>query len=273
MLTRLGGGIFRARWMVLGMALLLVAVASVYGFTVFSALKSGGFEVPTSDSSRAATLIDDKLQASQSDVVVLLRSDTLSVTDPQFEQAVQQIVQSLQGRPEVAAVTSYYSTHSAGFISTDGHETFALIRLADRAGTTKDAEYDAVAPLLRSDTLQVSLGGNLLINRQINAQIGADLERAEMVSLPIVLLLSLVVFGGLVAAALPLLVGGIAIAGALAALHLLTNITDVSIFSFNIVTMLGLGLAIDYALFIITRFREEWGWARSPPCWWRCSPR
>src|SRR5262249_23700927 len=114
-----------------------------------------------------------------------------------------------------------------------------------------------------SPTLQVSIGGTQAVNAAVNAQVSADLERAEMITFPVVGVLLVIVFAGLVAAGLPLLVGGVAILGAFAFLRLLTNITEISVFAINVVTVLGLGLAIDYALFMVTRFREElavaWG--------------
>src|SRR5262249_3198922 len=106
-------------------------------------------------------------------------------------------------------------------------------------------------------TLQVSVGGTQAVNAAVNSQVSADLERAEMITFPIVGVLLFVVFAGLVAAGLPLLIGGISILGAFAILRLLTGVTDISVFAINVVTVLGLGLAIDYSLFIVTRYREE----------------
>jgi len=257
MLARLGNWLYSARVAVLLVTLLLVAAASVYGFGIFGALKGGGFTVPTSDSARATDLVTTQLSTSTTDVVILLRSDTASVTDPTVTSAATAMLDALKARPEVAAVTSYYSTNSANFISRDQHETYALVRFVASDQTAKLNAFDAVKPLLAAPPLQVTLGGSLLVNRQINQQIGSDIEHAEIITMPIVLVLSFIIFGGLVAAGLPLLIGGIAIAGAFALLRLLTNVTDVSIFAANVITLVGLGLAIDYSLFIVTRFREE----------------
>ena len=107
--------------------------------------------------------------------------------------------------------------------------------------------------------IHTMVGGNVAVNIAINKQVGSDLERAELITFPIVAILLLIVFGSLVAASLPLLIGGIAIMGAFAILRAMAGWTDVSVYAVNVVTMLGLGLAIDYALFIVTRFREELG--------------
>src|SRR6266480_229642 len=109
----------------------------------------------------------------------------------------------------------------------------------------------------RKSCIHTMVGGNVAVNIAINKQVSSDLERAELITFPIVAILLLIVFGSLVAAALPLLIGGIAIMGAFAILRAMTNWTDVSVYAVNVVTMLGLGLAIDYSLFIVTRFREE----------------
>jgi trehalose monomycolate/heme transporter len=157
----------------------------------------------------------------------------------------------------VASLTSYYSTQSQSFISNDGHETFVVLQLVNQNLSIKENEYKALQPLLTSPTLQVTAGGNVPVNIAFDIQIGQDLEHAELFTFPILALLLLFVFSGVIAAGLPLLIGGAAILSAFAVLHLLTFFTDVSSYSINVVTMLGLGLAIDYALFIVTRFREE----------------
>jgi RND superfamily putative drug exporter len=257
MLSRFGGALYRARWVVLFGALLVVAAAAFYGSGLFGALKSGGFEDPSSQSSQAQTLIDTRFSQSTSDVVILMRSAMLSATDPAFTDAASQLLGTLQARPEVGSITSYYSTHSTSFLSRDGHETFAVVHLVASDETAKEQAYQTIDPLIASPSLQITVGGNIPINLAFNKQIGADIERAEMVTLPIVALLLVIVFGGLVAAGLPLLVGVVAILGAFALLRVLAIFTDVSVFTTNVVTMLGLGLSIDYALFITTRFREE----------------
>jgi RND superfamily putative drug exporter len=257
MLSKLGAGLYRARWLVLVASLLIVAGMAVYGSSLFGFLKSGGFSDPASESTRAQNLLDTRLGGSTADVIVLMSSDTLRVGDPAFSSAAQQVISTLQARREVASVTSYYSTQSQQFLSKDGHETFAVVELASQDESVKEKDFKAIQPLITSSTLHISVGGKVAVNVAINAQVGADLERAELITFPIVALLLLLVFSGLVAASLPLLVGGIAILGAFAVLRVIAGLTDVSVYAVNVVTMLGLGLAIDYSLFIITRFREE----------------
>lgn len=258
MLRRLGGFFYDTRRSTLIVAFILIAIAAVYGLGVFGSLQSAGYADPASQSTRAQNFIAAHVPKSNSDVVILLHSDTLMAQDPAFQQAVAPMLAALQTQPQVATVTSYYSTHSTDFVANDGHSTFVLLGLATpSAGSSKDAEYVAIAPLITAPPLRIVQGGSLLVNRQLTQQIGTDLERAEIITFPIVLVLLVFVFGSVVAATLPLIIGGVAIMGALAIVHLLTLVTDVSIFATNIITMLGLGLAIDYGLFIVTRFREE----------------
>lgn len=257
MLRKLGAAFYRARWLVLVTSLIVVVGMALYGFGLFGSLKSGGFTDPSSESTRAQALLDSKLGGATADVIVLMSSNTLNANDPVFANAAKSVLATLQARPEVRSVNSYYSTHSTQFISRDGHETFAVVQLAAQDESIKEQDFKTIQPLIASPSLNVMTGGNVAVSVAMNKQVGADLERAETITFPIVALLLLIVFGGLAAASLPLLIGGVAILGAFALLHILASITDVSVFSVNVVTMLGLGLAIDYSLFVITRFREE----------------
>jgi trehalose monomycolate/heme transporter len=257
MLTRLGGFLYHARWAVLLGATVLVVAAAIFGTGIFGLLTNGGFQDPNSQSTHAQTLLDQQLGGAATDIVVLMRSDSLRVTDPAFASAATQLLHTLAARPEVASVISYYSTHSSRFLSRDGHETFAAIQLAPKDQTAKQDDYSTLLPLMTSPTLNVTVGGNVAVNVAIDKQISADLENAEMITFPIVGILLFLIFRGLIAASLPLLIGGIAILGAFALLRVLTGLTDISVFAINVVTVMGLGLAIDYSLFMVTRFREE----------------
>lgn len=263
MLARLGGILYRARWIVLFLALLIVAGAAFFGTGLFGSLKGGGFVDPASESSKAQNLLDAKFGGATADIIILMSNNSLKATDPEFKDAATLLLATLKARPEVASITSYYSTQSASFLSRDGHETFAVVQFSAKDGAAKDKDFKTIQPLITSPVLHTMVGGSVAVDTAINAQVGADLERAELITFPIVAILLLIVFGGLVAAGLPLLVGGVAILGAFAILRLLANLTDVSVYAVNVVTMLGLGLAIDYALFMVTRFREELGYGRS----------
>lgn len=257
MFTRLGAALYRTHWIVLVAALLFVVVAAIFGSGLFGLLKNGGFSDPASESSRAQNLLDTKLGGSTADLIILMSSDTLKVTNPAFRDAATNLLVRLQTRSEVASVTSYYSTQSASFLSRNGYETFAAVQLAAKNEQAKENDFQVIQPLITSPTLHILLGGNAAVNVAVRTQNAADLEHAEILTFPIVAILLLIVFSGLVAAGLPMLIGGVAILSTFVVLRFLAGIMDVSVYSINVVTMLGLGLGIDYALFMVTRFREE----------------
>lgn len=259
MLTQMGNFLYRRRIGALTVTLVLVIGVGIYGLGVFSFLNGGSAGVDNSGSSEAAQLYQTKFGNTSTDVLLLLRSDTLKVTDPAFTQAATALLATLKTRPEVASLTSYYGTQSPNFVSRDGHETFVLIHLKGQAQDffTKRNEYLSLKPFLTSPTLEVLTGGFIPANLAINQQAKDDLQRAEIYTLPVLVLLLLLVFGGVIAALLPLLIGAVAILGAVAALRGLTLVTNVSPYAVNVVTMLGLGMAVDYSLFLVTRFREE----------------
>ncbi len=159
----------------------------------------------------------------------------------------------------MTSTATYWTTRSPAFVSKDQHSTYAVLTLAGANPDARLETFHKIADRLRAspEGLDAKVGGEIAVFDEVNTQTEHDIVRAETISMPIVLVLLVVVFGGLVAASLPLFVGALAILGAFVLLRGLSAVTDVSIFSINIVTMIGLGLAIDYALFIVTRFREE----------------
>ncbi|GAB2853097.1 MMPL family transporter [Actinoallomurus bryophytorum] len=235
---------------------MLIAIASVWGTQVFGALKGGGFDDPGSGSSHAAKIINDRVGPSDGELVVLYESRSMTVDDPAFRTAVTGTLAKLP-TSDVPHVTTYWDTRSPALVSRDRHATYAAIRLTGADLQARLATYKRVRDDLAAPGLRTLRGGTIGVNSDLNRQTSAGLARAEMISTPILLVLLVVIFGSLVSALLPLAIGGVAILGAFTALRLLTLTTDVSTFAINVVTMLGLGLAIDYALFIVTRYREE----------------
>ena len=172
------------------------------------------------------------------------------------KERVAEITRLVEGDQDVAAVTGYANTTSRDFISKDGDSTYVAVALS----VTDDAEVqDAGERIVDAleDEEGVSAGGFAVAQLQTNENVESDLRTAELFAFPILFLLSLLFFRGLVAAALPLLVGGLAIVGTFLLLSIAAELTSVSIFALNVVTGLGLGLAIDYSLFIVSRYREE----------------
>ena len=190
--------------------------------------------------------------------MVLYRSATMTVADPAYRQAVTAALGSLP-HADVARVTTYWSSGSPSLVSTDRHSTYAVLQLTGADDAARHTTYNAIKAELTSpgDGISAQVGGNVPLEVAINNEVSADIAKAEGFSMPVLLILLLVIFGSLAAASLPLAIGGVAILGSFTVLRLLTMVTTVSIYSVNITTILGLGLGIDYGLFMVTRFREE----------------
>ncbi|MBA2574636.1 MAG: MMPL family transporter [Nocardioidaceae bacterium] len=256
MFDALGGLVYHRRWFVLGAAAAFVGIAVVWGTGVFAALTSGGFEDRDSESYRGQTLLDERFGREGPDVVVLYTSEERTIDDPVFRDAVTETLDALPA-DKVASLASYYSTGSPQFVSKENHATYAAIQLSGDTEEDREANLAAIRDEFDAPGLQTQLGGSAAVGLDIGEQVGEDIARAEMMSMPVVLVLMVIIFGSLVAASLPLLIGGLAILGSFTLLRVLSIYTDVSVFSINIVTFLGLGLAIDYSLFMLSRFREE----------------
>ncbi|MGH3470341.1 MAG: MMPL family transporter, partial [Thermocrispum sp.] len=256
MFTRWGRFVHRRRWAVLVTGGVLVALAAVGGAGVFGSLSDGGFEDPDSEAVRAGAQIERTVGRTDADAIALYRSDRWSVDDPEFEQAVTGTLAALP-RDRVARVVSFYDTESPALVSADRHATYVVVTMAGSDEEEIFDNFEAVRGDLAAPGLDTQVGGMPAVFADLNDQVAEDIARAEMISMPVLLLLCLLIFGSAVAAVLPVAVGAIAIVGAFALLRVMTEIGDVSVFAINIITLLGLGLAIDYALFVVSRFREE----------------
>ncbi|MFC7244021.1 MMPL family transporter [Catellatospora aurea] len=253
------------RWLVLGIAAAVLVIGASWGGGVFGDLISGGFDDPGSASSRAHREITDRLGRQDVDILALYSSDGLTYDQPAFSGAVTAVATELSGRPEIASVVGAHTPGVPGrFTSTDGHATYLAIQLRDGDENSKLDDLAALRDDLAADGLHTEVGGLISFLDDANTRINDDITKAELISLPILLVLLVFIFRGLVAAATPLFVGVLAVLGAFIAVRLLAQVTDVSVFAVNIITMLGLGMAIDYALFVVSRFREELAAGRSP---------
>lgn len=256
MLDVLGRAVYRARlWVIVAGVAFLVA-AGAWGANAFNDLVGGGFINAASESSRAATIERDRLGRNDADVVVLFRSDRYTVDDPAFRDAAVAVLARLP-RERVEGVADYWSTGDPALVSTDRRASFAAVQVAGTDEHARLTAFAAIEPLLTSGDLHVAVGGPLAMFNEVNVQSKADLTRAETLALPILLVLLILIFRSVRAALLPVVIGLLAIVGSLAGLRLLAQVTEVSIFAVNVVTLLGLGLAIDYSLFMVSRFREE----------------
>ena len=251
--------VYRHRWAFLVVSAALM-VASIAVSALGGDLKSGGI-IQTSESGRAAKLIENELpRSSGTSFTVLFGSDTLTVTDPAYKAAVDQALAAVRADARVQSVLTAYdpSPTAASLVSRDKHLLLAVVSVKDDS-VTAGRYYEELRDKITSSVLSVDATGYLAINHDFNSILESDLQRAEFVSLPLALILLLLVFGTLLAAALPLGVGMLAVVGGVAATFALSHATDVSQYALNIVTLIGLGVAIDYSLFIVNRFREELG--------------
>jgi uncharacterized membrane protein YdfJ with MMPL/SSD domain len=257
MFEKLGRAIYRRRWAVLVAGIVFMAASGLLGTSVFGSLKAGGYNNPGAESTQAADTLSNQLGRDQKTLIVLFTSkDGTTADNPAFKSGVEATLAKLQGQAGVGKITTFYDTGASQLLSNDKMSTYAVVGI-DGNDDAQLKVVDRIRPLLTSDTLQVRLGGYPAVSQDMTGQVQKDLQTAETLSFPILFVLLLFIFGSLVAASLPLFIGGFAILGAFLILRITTNFTDISIFAINIVTMLGLGLAIDYSLFVVSRFREE----------------
>jgi RND superfamily putative drug exporter len=242
----------RARRVVVVGAIFFV-LAGALGGSVAGRLDPYQADDPATESVKATKLLEDAGYR-MTGVVVLVRG--ARVSSPTMRSRVSSLEHELRARADVASVNSYYSTGSRAFVSRDGRMTYLSVALA----TTDDKEWHETAERIEErlgGRPGVSVGGPALALAQTNDQVEEDLRTAEMYAFPLLFLLSLLFFRSLVASLLPLMIGALAIIGTFLILRLASELTSVSIFALNLTTGLGLGLAIDYSLFIVSRYREE----------------
>ncbi|MEU3459916.1 MMPL family transporter [Streptomyces sp. NPDC006733] len=240
------------------LALLFTALAVVAGSGVADRLSGGGWEAPDSESSYATKALEERFPASQPNLVLLVDSRGAGVDSPRVAAAGRDLARRLAADPAIAGVTSYWGMGAPELRAKDRGEAMIAARIVggdDAVG----AAVDRIAPAYRGSqgVVDVRIGGVAAVRHELQSTIEEDLLRAEMIALPVTLVLLVMVFGSAVAALLPLGVGIVAILGTNAVLRLVTSFTDVSLFAQSLTTVLGLGLGIDYALFIVRRFREE----------------
>ncbi|MEI8081401.1 MAG: MMPL family transporter [Actinomycetes bacterium] len=260
MFARWGRFTFRRRWFLLVASALLMVIGGMWGTGLFGSLSAAGFGDPNSESAVAASVLGADVPRTAADAVVVYSAPPgsgLTVDSPAFKAAVEQVGSSLPPSQVLAFTTYWNSGASPAFVNADHSATYAVVRLAGSTESERGDAYNAISEKLIADGLTTARGGSAPIGDSINTQIQSDLARAETISFIALGILLVVVFGSLASASLPLAIGGIAILGAFTTLRLLTYVTDVSVYALNIVTMLGLGLAIDYGLFMVSRFREQ----------------
>ncbi|WP_239009887.1 MMPL family transporter [Streptomyces sp. 769] len=259
-LAALGRLLVRRRVLVLVAVLLAVAAAVPIGGGVSDRLSGGGFTDPAAESSKAAKLLADRFGSGAPNLVLLARTSG-SVDDPRAATAGRDLSRRLAQEPGVLSVTSYWTTPhelASPLRARDGRSALVLLRLGGDEDRVRDIAKELVPRFTgRQGVLRLSATGTAQVYVEVEKQSDQDLVRAEAYAAPVMLLILLFVFGSAVAAVLPLLIGVCSILGTFVVLRVLSELTSVSVYAINITTALGLGLAIDYSLFIVTRYREE----------------
>ncbi|SHL38474.1 MMPL family transporter [Streptomyces yunnanensis] len=259
-LAALGRLVVRLRVPVLLVVLLAMAAAVPIGGDVTDRLSSGGFTDRAAESTKAETFLTDRFGTGVPNLALLARAPG-PVDEPQTATAGRDLTRRLAQEPGVLSVTSYWTVphdSAAPLKARDGRSALVLLRLGgdeDQVRTTAKRLSPHVTG--RQGVLQVSATGFAQVAVEVQQRSQQDLFRAEAYAAPVILLILLFVFGSAAAAVLPLLIGVFSILGTFVVLRVLSELTSVSIFATNITTALGLGLAIDYSLFIVTRYREE----------------
>jgi RND superfamily putative drug exporter len=258
-----GRSLYRARRLTLAAALLFAVGAAVWGTGVFGKLNSGNtFSPPNSQSSAESALAASQFGRDGADVVVLFRAAGHTVSDPVYRQAVTSYLAGLP-KGQVTRAVTYWTSGQQDLVSADKHSTYAVLQLAGGSDQARETTYKAIKGDFASQAgaptggITAQVGGGTPTEVAINQEVSANIARAESISFPVLLILLVIIFGSVLAALAPLMIGGLAILGSFTVLRLLTTVTTVSVYSVNITTILGLGLGIDYGLFIVNRFREE----------------
>ncbi len=259
MFEKLGSLIVKRKRLIFSLFLVAIFSAGAIGTSVFGKLDSGGYNDPKSDSAKAFEYLTDVFKV-KDPAVVLVVETTNGVNDPAVVATAAKLETSIKGEAGVGSTLSYWSAGGAPTLkSSDENSAFLFIY-------SEDVEWDNVQSLGKRiqekydgkfENLTVYASGTGVFAHAINTKIANDLKLSEAISIPLTFILLVFVFGGLVASAMPLLVGVSAILGSLLVIYLLTLFTGVSVFALNLITGLGLGLGIDYSLLVVNRFREE----------------
>ncbi|GGZ57605.1 membrane protein [Streptomyces inusitatus] len=243
-------------------ALVITALAVFAGSGVADRMGSGGWTDPAAESTYATEALQREFPASQPNLILLVDAGDgvgrAGVDSPEVAAEGRRLAERLAAEEGVTGVGSYWGTPTPALRSEDGRQALIAARVQGDEKATHEV-LERIAPDYRGThgPVEVTIGGPVAVQYEMTSIVMEDLLLAELIALPVTLILLVMVFGSAVAAVLPLGVGIVAILGTNAVLRGLTEVTEVSVFAMNLTTALGLGLAIDYALFIVRRFREE----------------
>jgi RND superfamily putative drug exporter len=247
---------YRFRWAILLVWAALVIASVFFAPDLSGRLKGGGFDGSNSEAERVQDLMSEEFGVSPATLVVVFEGDGLSARGKEFRSAQEEALDGVRRMPEVRYVTTYADTQDARFISEDGENAYAVVAFNVSIDETRNV-VDEVRGKVRSEELETYVTGAPAVYQDLEEASNEDIKRAEKYAFPFALLILLLAFGTVVAAGVPVLIGGVSVLTTLATLYFVAGSYDMSVFVLTLSTMLGLGLGIDYALFFVSRFREE----------------
>ena len=255
MLGRLAGFLYVHRRRVIVISVIGAVIAGIFGSSVAKHMSPYGANDPATQSVQAANRYQ-KAAGEQigAGIVALVRSGDVSSAGA--KELVTRVAGELRSQPDVARVVSFYDSRNPAMVSRDRRSTYVLAYFKPLSDNRLKDDAQVIVDHFKGRN-DVTLGGAAVANAQVNTQVGHDLERSELLVFPLIFLLSLLFFRSLVAGLLPPLLGGLAIVATFFVLRIVASFVDLSVFALNLVTGLGLGLAIDYSLFMVSRYREE----------------
>jgi RND superfamily putative drug exporter len=254
--ARLGPLAHRYRWPILAFWAVVLVTAAFFAPKLGGQLKGGGFEGSGRDSELAKDLMVEEFGLPRATLVIVFESDSLSAKSEEYRKAEDEALEPLRNMEDIRSVTAYADTEDQRLLSEDGSKSYALVGFDVSVAETQSL-VDEVRRKVRSDELTTYVTGPSAVYLDITNASAEDIRRAEKYAFPLALIILVIAFGTLVAAGIPVLIGGVSVVTALAALYFLAGVYDMSVYVLSIATMLGLGLGIDYALLAVSRFREE----------------
>ena len=252
----LGVFVHRFRWAVLAVWAAILIASAFFAPNLSDRLKGGGFEGSNSEAERVQNVMSDEFGVSPAGLTVVFAGDGLDARGQRFQDAQEEALAEVRKMEEVRYVASYANSQDGRFISEDGGKAYAIIAFSVSIDQTRNVVAE-VRQKVRSDELDTYVTGAPAVYQDLEAASNEDVKQAEKYAFPFAVLILVFAFGTLVAAGVPVIIGGASVLASLAIIYFIAGAYDMSVFVLTLSTMLGLGLGIDYALFAVSRFREE----------------
>jgi putative drug exporter of the RND superfamily len=247
---------YRFRWAILLLWGMLLITSSFFAPGLSGKLKGGGFDGANSEAERVQDLMSGEFGRSPATLTVVFAGDGIPARSEEFQKAQENALAGVRKLDDVGQVISYAGSKDSRFISEDGKKSYAVVTSDVSIDATRNV-VEEVRSKVRSDKLDTYVTGAPAVYQDLEEASNEDVKDAEKYAFPFAVIILIFAFGTLVAAGVPVLIGGASVVTTLAALYFIAGIYDMSVFTLTLSTMLGLGLGIDYALFFVSRFREE----------------